>query len=147
MNLLNPTNDPGRLTLILRLGASKVREVLPPIVEAIKKDQLNVTWVSDAVHGNTYITDTNFKVRDVDTILKELVTVNEVLEENDQILGGIHLEASGENVTECLGGITQTTNEDLVKNYATYCDPRLNFVQTLYVVHKFCRSIQKGREL
>lgn len=120
LKLLNPDNELGKVTAILRLGAKNVETALPPIIEAIKKHSLNVVWVSDAVHGNTYVNDCKFKVRKVDTILEELTTVYKVLEENGQHFGGIHLEVSGDNVTECLGGITRVTDDDLFNNYATY---------------------------
>ena len=141
--LLNPENEMGKLSIILRLGAKNVATVLPPLIKLIKDNKLNVVWISDAVHGNTYVNDWKFKVRHVDTILAELTEVYKILTESGQVFGGIHLEASGDSVTECLGGITRTSEDDLFHNYATYCDPRLNFVQTLYVVYKFCKSIEK----
>lgn len=143
LKLLNPENEMGKVTVILRLGAQNVSDTLPPLIEAMKKHKQNVVWVSDAVHGNTYVNDWNFKVRKVDTILEELVSVYNTLHKNDQIFGGIHLETSGDNVTECIGGITRTSDEDLFKNYATRCDPRLNFIQSLYVIYKFCKTVQK----
>lgn len=141
--LLNPENEMGKLSIILRLGAKNVATALPPIINIVKEHKLNVVWISDAVHGNTYVNDWKYKVRHVDTILEELTEVYKILTKNGQFFGGIHLEASGEGVTECLGGITKTWEDDLFHNYATYCDPRLNFVQTLYVVYKFCKSIEE----
>ena len=98
--MLNPENELGKLTIILRLGAKNVADCLPPLVEEINKQKLNVVWVCDAVHGNTYVNDCKFKVRHVDTIIEELVSVYNILTKNDQFFGGIHLEASGDNVTE-----------------------------------------------
>ena len=138
IKLLNPDNEMGRVTVILRLGAKNVEKSLPKIIEEIMKNKLNVVWVSDAVHGNTYVNDWKFKVRHVDTILEELCAVYNILTKHEQVFGGIHLETSGDNVTECLGGITKTWDEDLYSNYATQCDPRLNFIQTLHIVYKFC---------
>jgi 3-deoxy-7-phosphoheptulonate synthase len=120
IKLLNPENELGKLTLILRLGAKNVTDTLPAIIEEVVKNKLNVVWVSDAVHGNTYINDCNFKVRQVDTILEELNLVYVILTKTEQVFGGIHIETSGENVTECLGGITRVTDDDLYTNYATY---------------------------
>lgn len=144
LKLLNPENELGKVTVILRLGAKNVTDALPPLIDAVKTHKLHVVWVSDAVHGNTYVNDCKFKVRKVDTILEELIAVHDILLKSDQVFGGIHLETSGENVTECVGGITQTTDEDLYKNYATYCDPRLNFIQTLYVIYRFCKACEKA---
>ncbi len=105
---LNPKNELGRLTVILRLGSKNVDDVLPSLIEEITKHKLNVVWVTDAVHGNTYVNDCKFKVRHVDTVLEEMISVYTLLQKHNQVFGGIHLEVSGDNVTECLGGITKT---------------------------------------
>lgn len=89
---LNPNNELGKVTAILRFGASNVAEKLPPLIEAVKKNGINIVWVCDAAHGNTYVNDCSFKVRNVETILEELVLVHNILKKNDQVFGGIHLE-------------------------------------------------------
>lgn len=140
---LNPENEMGRVTAILRLGAKNVEENLPPLIEEIARNKLNVVWVSDAVHGNTYVNDWKFKVRHVDTVMQEILSVYTILKQHDQQFGGVHLEVSGDNVTECLGGITKTSDDDLYKNYRSQWDPRLNFFQTLHLIYKLCNEMNK----
>jgi len=128
---LNPNNEPGKLTLITRFGASKVDKALPPLIEAVKTEKLNVLWFADIVHGNTIKVD-GIKTRVYEDLKKELLTVISILKENELRLNGIHMEVTPDNVTECLGGFCRKIEkEDLSKNYTSLCDPRLNLTQSV----------------
>jgi 3-deoxy-7-phosphoheptulonate synthase len=128
---LNPANQWGRVTLITRLGADRVRELLPPLLRAVRAAGARVLWVCDPMHGNTVRTATGVKTRDFERILEELRETSAVHHENESRLGGVHFELTGEDVTECLGGARRLAEADLHTNYATYCDPRLNGEQSL----------------
>ena len=130
-NKLNPTNDWGRITLISRMGADKIRKKLPPLINSIKKNKQNVLWVCDPMHGNTYKSKTGYKTRHFDTILEEIEHFFAIHKAEATIPGGIHFELTGENVTECLGGAHDISDIDLEKKYETACDPRLNNEQSL----------------
>lgn len=130
IDLLNPDNEPGRLTLIARFGSDKVAEHLPKLVRAVKKEGRNVVWSSDPMHGNT-IEAAGYKTRPFDRILKEVQTFFEVHRAEGTHPGGIHVEMTGKNVTECTGGARAITAEDLQDRYHTHCDPRLNADQAI----------------
>ncbi|TPI23246.1 3-deoxy-7-phosphoheptulonate synthase class II [Mesorhizobium sp. B3-1-9] len=130
IDLLNPENEPGRLTLIARFGSDKVAEHLPKLVRAVKKEGRNVVWSSDPMHGNT-IEAAGYKTRPFDRILKEVQTFFEVHRAEGTHPGGIHVEMTGKNVTECTGGARAITAEDLQDRYHTHCDPRLNADQAI----------------
>ncbi|MDX8448945.1 class II 3-deoxy-7-phosphoheptulonate synthase [Mesorhizobium captivum] len=130
IDLLNPENEPGRLTLIARFGSDKVAEHLPKLVRAVKKEGRNVVWSSDPMHGNT-IEAAGYKTRPFDRILKEVQTFFEVHHAEGTHPGGIHVEMTGKNVTECTGGARAITAEDLQDRYHTHCDPRLNADQAI----------------
>lgn len=129
--VLNPANEKGRLCLICRFGASKVEEVLPPLVQAVLREKRNVLWISDPMHGNTHSTASGLKTRSFDDILNELLCASRILDLEGTHLGGIHFELTGENVTECTGGVRGLTEADLVKDYQTEVDPRLNYEQSI----------------
>lgn len=129
-----PAAKPGRITLITRMGASKVAESLAPIVKAVVAAGLPVVWQCDPMHGNTSTSKpSGLKTRDLDNILKEIRITFEVHQSLGTVLGGVHLELTGENVTECTGGPEMLTEEDLPERYTTYCDPRLNYAQSMEV--------------
>jgi 3-deoxy-7-phosphoheptulonate synthase len=128
---LNPENPWGRVTLVTRLGAGRVRELLPPLIQAIQAAGARVLWSCDPMHGNTVRTAGGVKTRDFEQILAELRETNAVHQANDSRLGGVHFELTGDDVTECLGGARRLAEADLKTNYATYCDPRLNDEQSL----------------
>jgi 3-deoxy-7-phosphoheptulonate synthase len=130
IDLLNPENEPGRLTLIARFGADKAGEHLPKLVRAVKKEGRSVVWSCDPMHGNT-ITAAGYKTRPFDRILKEVETFFEVHRAEGTHPGGIHVEMTGKNVTECTGGARAITAEDLHDRYHTHCDPRLNADQAI----------------
>lgn len=128
---LNPTNEPGRITIISRFGHEKVETHLPAAVEAVRKGNCNVLWSSDPMHGNVIKAGNNIKTRDFDSILAELRSCFRVHSELGSRLGGVHFELTGENVTECIGGSESIKESDLERQYETFCDPRLNYSQSL----------------
>ncbi len=128
---LNPGRVPGRLSLITRLGASRIEELLPPMVRAVRDAGNTVLWVCDPMHGNTYQTAGGVKTRHFDAIISELTSFFSVHRELDSWPGGVHVELTGENVTECLGGAEEVLDTELDRNYMSMCDPRLNARQSL----------------
>ncbi|MDR0836790.1 MAG: 3-deoxy-7-phosphoheptulonate synthase class II [Propionibacteriaceae bacterium] len=128
---LDPSQVPGRITFISRMGAEKVRDVLPPIVEAVEASGRQVAWVCDPMHGNTFETATGYKTRSYDAVVDELDGFFDVHEALGTWPGGVHIELTGEAVTECLGGASHVSVADLEEHYETTCDPRLNRNQSL----------------
>lgn len=128
---MNPQNIPGRLSIIVRMGAEKLRKNLPGLIRAVQREGKSVLWISDPVHGNTYKTENGFKTRNFDEIRAELRAFFDVHDEMGSHPGGVHLEMTGEDVTECTGGLSGVTEETLKDRYQTYCDPRLNGAQSL----------------
>lgn len=129
--ILNPENEPGRLTLIARFGTSRIEKALPPLVEAVRRWQQNVLWCCDPMHGNTETTPEGFKTRRFEKILEELEKAYQILSHCGSHLGGVHFELTGENVTECTGGASGVTAADLGRAYRSSVDPRLNSEQAL----------------
>jgi 3-deoxy-7-phosphoheptulonate synthase len=128
---LNPDNEPGRLTFITRMGASRIRSCLPPIVEKVAASGAQVVWVCDPMHGNTIEAQNGQKTRHVEDILAEVTDFFEVHRSLGTHPGGVHIEFTGDDVTECVGGSYGLTEDDLVFRYETACDPRLNRSQSL----------------
>jgi 3-deoxy-7-phosphoheptulonate synthase len=128
---LNPENIPGRLTLVSRMGNQKVRDALPPIVEKVTASGHKVVWQCDPMHGNTVESSNGYKTRHFDRIVDEVLGYFEVHRELETHPGGLHVELTGENVTECLGGAQAIEDADLPDRYETACDPRLNTQQSL----------------
>ncbi|WP_278314875.1 class II 3-deoxy-7-phosphoheptulonate synthase [Lolliginicoccus levis] len=128
---LDPHNKPGRLTLVSRMGNGKVRELLPPIIEKVQATGHQVIWQCDPMHGNTHEATTGYKTRHFDRIVDEVQGFFEVHNALGTYPGGIHIEFTGENVTECLGGAQEISDLDLSGRYETACDPRLNTQQSL----------------
>jgi 3-deoxy-7-phosphoheptulonate synthase len=131
MERLNPDQEPGRLTFITRLGATKVREVLPPLVETITRVGAPVVWICDPMHGNTFEAPSGHKTRRFDHVLDEVAGFFEVHRALGTHPGGIHVEFTADDVTECIGGGHEIAEGDLVQRYETACDPRLNRRQSL----------------
>lgn len=131
LDVLNPDDEPGRIVLIHRMGAGQVAQALPPIVEAVRDSGRPVLWMCDPMHGNTESTSTGVKTRRFDNIRAELDTAFDVHRDCGTHLGGVHLELTGENVTECLGGARDLTEADLARAYTSQVDPRLNYEQAL----------------
>eukprot|EP00357_Protocruzia_adherens_P022669 CAMPEP_0115006248 /NCGR_PEP_ID=MMETSP0216-20121206/20381_1 /TAXON_ID=223996 /ORGANISM="Protocruzia adherens, Strain Boccale" /LENGTH=382 /DNA_ID=CAMNT_0002372783 /DNA_START=1 /DNA_END=1149 /DNA_ORIENTATION=- len=126
VNILNPDNEPGKIVLISRMGLKSVQEKLAPIVEKVKESGKTVLWVCDPMHGNTYATPSKIKTRDYASVVQEIKHVNEIFTNCGVNLGGIHLEVTWEDVTECIDENTDITADTLNVNYNTSCDPRLN---------------------
>lgn len=129
--ILNPENKPGRLTVIVRMGAEKLKLKLPHLIRAVRQAGAIVTWVSDPMHGNTIKVPSGYKTRPFDAILAEVKAFFDVHEDEGTHAGGLHLEMTGRNVTECIGGTREVTVDDLASRYHTHCDPRLNASQSL----------------
>ncbi len=128
---LNPDNEPGRMTLITRFGATHIDKHLPQLAREIKREGLQVVWSCDPMHGNTYTAETGHKTRNFNNILGEIRSFFEIHRAEQTVPGGVHFELTGENVTECTGGGRNIIDEDLQLNYQTTCDPRLNAEQSL----------------
>jgi 3-deoxy-7-phosphoheptulonate synthase len=143
---LNPKNEAGRLTFITRMGASLIREKLPPIIDAVTKSGAVVLWVCDPMHGNTYEAPSGYKTRKFDDVMDEVRGFFEVHKKLGTHPGGIHIELTGDDVTECVGGGDQISHEDLASRYETACDPRLNHTQSLelaFLVAEMLRDHKK----
>ena len=128
---LDPNNDAGRLTLIVRMGAGTLPEKLPNLVKPILAEGRNVVWSCDPMHGNTETASNNYKTRNFDNIVQELREFFQIMRAEGSHAGGIHLEMTGQDVTECTGGAYQVSEAELEKRYRTQCDPRLNADQVL----------------
>jgi 3-deoxy-7-phosphoheptulonate synthase len=128
---LNPTNESGRLTFITRMGAGAIREKLPPLLKAVKESGAKVLWVCDPMHGNTFESSTGYKTRRFEDVMDEVRGFFESHKSVGTHPGGVHIELTGDDVTECLGGGEQISEEDLASRYESACDPRLNHTQSL----------------
>jgi len=144
IDLLNPENEPGRLTLISRFGADKVGDHLPKLIRAVQKEGRSVVWSCDPMHGNT-ITAAGYKTRPFDRILKEVQGFFDVHRAEGTHPGGIHVEMTGKNVTECTGGARAITAEELHDRYHTHCDPRLNADQAIELAFLVSDLLKKGQ--
>ncbi|MBV9346899.1 MAG: 3-deoxy-7-phosphoheptulonate synthase class II [Pseudolabrys sp.] len=144
-DILNPENEPGRLTLIGRFGADKVGAHLPALVRAIKREGKSVIWSCDPMHGNTITSASGYKTRPFDLILKEVRGFFDVHNAEGTYAGGVHLEMTGQNVTECTGGVRQISDEDLNDRYHTVCDPRLNAEQSIDLAFVLAELLKKER--
>ncbi|MEP2781985.1 MAG: 3-deoxy-7-phosphoheptulonate synthase class II [Pseudoruegeria sp.] len=131
MNKLNPENEAGRLTLIARFGAGSVADHLPLLVKAVQEEGANVVWSCDPMHGNTIKSSSGYKTRPFDSVLREVQEFFGIHRAEGTVPGGVHFEMTGQDVTECTGGVRAVTDEDLSDRYHTACDPRLNASQSL----------------
>jgi 3-deoxy-7-phosphoheptulonate synthase len=131
IDALNPLNDPGRLTLITRMGAENLADKLPALLRKVKQEGRHVVWSSDPMHGNTFTSSSGYKTRNFDAILKEITQFFAAHKAEGTHAGGIHLEMTGQHVTECTGGAYKIGDDDLAQAYQTQCDPRLNADQVL----------------
>ncbi|MBX9933761.1 MAG: 3-deoxy-7-phosphoheptulonate synthase class II [Methylobacterium sp.] len=141
---LNPANDAGRLTLICRFGADKVGEHLPGLIRAVEREGRSVVWACDPMHGNT-ISAGRYKTRPFERVMQEIEGFFDVHRAEGTIAGGIHLEMTGKDVTECTGGARALTADDLQDRYHTYCDPRLNAEQALEVAFRTAELVKRER--
>ena len=148
VDVLNPDNEPGRLTLITRFGNEKAGEHLPGMVRAIQREGRSVVWSCDPMHGNTITSSTGYKTRPFDRILSEVKTFFSVHAAEGTHAGGVHLEMTGQDVTECIGGARAITHEDLSDRYHTVCDPRLNAEQSIdmaFLIAELLKQERAGR--
>ena len=143
---LNPENTPGRLTLISRMGADKVAEKLPPIVETVKDMGASVVWCCDPMHGNTVKASSGYKTRHVTDIMREVSGFFDVHDALGTYPGGVHFEMTGQNVTECVGGVVDVTEAKLGDRYHTHCDPRLNADQSLELAFLIADLMKRRRD-
>jgi 3-deoxy-7-phosphoheptulonate synthase len=146
IDLLNPQNEAGRLTLIARFGAEKVGKHLPQLINAVKREGKVVVWACDPMHGNTIKAANGYKTRPFDLILKEVESFFEIHRSEGTHAGGIHVEMTGQNVTECVGGAKAVTETDLSDRYHTHCDPRLNADQSLELAFIVAERLRRDRE-
>ncbi|WP_298958587.1 class II 3-deoxy-7-phosphoheptulonate synthase [uncultured Roseibium sp.] len=145
IDVLNPDNEPGRLTLIARFGADKVFDHLPQLVRAVEREGKSVVWSCDPMHGNT-VSAGGYKTRPFDRILKEVEAFFAVHRAEGTHAGGVHVEMTGRNVTECTGGARALTEEQLGDRYHTHCDPRLNADQALELAFLIAENLKKERD-
>ncbi|HTQ32846.1 MAG TPA: 3-deoxy-7-phosphoheptulonate synthase class II [Stellaceae bacterium] len=143
---LNPANIPGRLTLITRMGADKVEAKLPPLIRAVEREGRKVVWCIDPMHGNTTTAANGLKTRHFDRILDELHTAFQVHAAEGTHAGGVHFELTGQNVTECLGGAQEISEDVLGHRYLTHCDPRLNASQALELAFEIAEALKRERQ-
>ena len=145
MDVLDPQNEPGRLTLIARMGADKAAEKLPPLLRAVKRAGRTPVWLCDPMHGNTVSTAQKIKTRRFDSIVSELKSFFDSHEAEGTIAGGAHVEMTGQDVTECVGGARGLREEDLGARYETFCDPRLNAEQSLELAFLLAEELKARR--
>ncbi len=142
---INPENEEGRLNIIIRMGADKVENEFPKLVRAVKEAGKNVIWSIDPMHGNTIKTSNNYKTREFSEILREVKGFFKVHEQEGTFPGGVHLEMTGRDVTECIGGAQELTETDLEDRYHTHCDPRLNADQATELAFLIAESLKDAR--
>jgi 3-deoxy-7-phosphoheptulonate synthase len=145
VDLLNPCNEPGRLTLISRMGAGKVATRLPPLIRTVEREGRKVVWICDPMHGNTVSTTANIKTRSFDDILSEVRSFFDIHAAERTWAGGVHVEMTGQDVTECTGGAHRLTEADLSERYETFCDPRLNAEQSLELAFLVAEELKQRR--
>ncbi len=149
MNLidaLNPANEPGRLTLIARMGEKNIGKTLPSLLRAMKKEGRKEAWVCDPMHGNTHVSGSGYKTRDFSSILAEVRGFFDACRAEGAYPGGVHLEMTGKEVTECIGGAAAITDAGLKERYETHCDPRLNATQSLELAFLIAEYVKEGRK-
>ena len=145
LDVLNPDNEPGRITLISRMGAGNVTAKLPPLVRAVERAGKKVVWLCDPMHGNTITTSDKLKTRNFDAILQEVRGFFDVHAAEGSWAGGVHVEMTGQDVTECTGGAHELSETDLAKRYETFCDPRLNAEQSLELAFLVAEELKSRR--
>lgn len=147
LHALNPTFEPGRVTLISRMGVGEVSRRLPPLIEKVRDSHYPVMWSCDPMHGNAIITQDGVKTRSFNAILEELKVTEQAHRDLGTILGGVHFELTGENVTECIGGAVGLSESSLGTNYQTYCDPRLNYAQSMEMASLLSQHFESAEPL
>ncbi|MCL4108835.1 UNVERIFIED_CONTAM: hypothetical protein GTU68_050459 [Idotea baltica] len=144
IKVLNPENTPGRLTLIHRFGSEMIASRLPQLATAVKNAGRNVVWCCDPMHGNTQATRNGYKTRSFDNITSEIISAFRIHQEAGTRLGGIHLELTGEDVTECIGGPAELTEADLERDYRSQVDPRLNYEQAMEIAFLLSENMKQN---
>lgn len=147
IDTLNPNNEAGRLTLITRMGADNLASNLPKLIRRVQQEGRKVVWSSDPMHGNTVKANNGYKTRDFAAIIREIRQFFAIHQAEGSYAGGIHLEMTGENVTECTGGAYKISQDDLAERYLTQCDPRLNADQVLELAFLVAESLSKARQV
>jgi 3-deoxy-7-phosphoheptulonate synthase len=145
LEVLDPSHEPGRITLISRMGADRVTEKLPPLIRAMQRAGRQVAWVCDPMHGNTTVSSNGYKTRDFDRIVAEVRRFFEVHDAEGTWAGGVHFEMTGQDVTECTGGAQAITEIGLADRYHTHCDPRLNASQALELAFLIAEELKHKR--
>ncbi len=145
IDILNPENEAGRLSIIVRMGADKVTEGLPPLLRAVQREGRKILWVCDPMHGNT-VTAGGYKTRSFDRILKEVRGFFDAHRAEGTYAGGVHFEMTGQDVTECIGGAQEITESRLGDRYHTHCDPRLNASQALELAFRIAEELKQWRQ-
>ena len=146
IDTLNPQNEPGRLTLITRMGAERIGVGLPPLIRAVQREGRSVVWSCDPMHGNTVATKSGRKTRPFERIIAELRACFAVHRAEGSRLGGMHIEMTGKDVTECTGGAQQIHESALADRYHTHCDPRLNGSQALELAFLVAEELKQERQ-
>ncbi len=146
IDILNPDNEPGRLTIVARMGADKVERQLPPLIRAVAREGRKVVWLCDPMHGNTVKSANGYKTRHFDRILAEVRGFFAAHKVEGTYAGGVHFEMTGQDVTECMGGGQAITEASLSDRYHTHCDPRLNANQALELAFLVAEVLKEGRE-
>jgi 3-deoxy-7-phosphoheptulonate synthase len=141
---LDPNREPGRLTFITRMGAGKIRDALPPLLEAIKDMDANPLWITDPMHGNGITTPNGYKTRRFDDVMDEVRGFFDAHREVGTFPGGVHVELTGDDVTECLGGSEHIDEKDLESRYESLCDPRLNHMQSLELAFLVAEELKRA---
>ncbi|MAO63967.1 MAG: 3-deoxy-7-phosphoheptulonate synthase class II [Balneola sp.] len=141
---LNPNHEAGKIVLITRFGKDEIEKDLPGLIQAVRREGFPVVWSSDPMHGNTFNTDGGIKTRNFDDILSEVQSAFAIHRAEGSYLGGVHLELTGDNVTECVGGANGLDEKGLQRNYETFCDPRLNYEQSLEMAFLVAREWKKS---
>src|SRR5262249_34328537 len=141
LDVLDPRREPGRLTLIHRIGANRLAAELPRLIEMVRAEGGRVLWICDPMHGNTHVTSAGIKTRNFEHIRSEVEDAFDIHRAAGQTLGGVHIELTGEDVTECIGGARGQSEEDLARAYESLVDPRLNYEQSLELAFVIARKM------
>ncbi len=145
LDKLNPENEAGRITLIARYGSDKIEQHLPSLIEIVKREGQKVVWCSDPMHGNTIKASTGYKTRPFNQIMDEVKSFFRIHKDMGTYAGGVHIEMTGADVTECVGGVSAVTEDDLSNRYHTHCDPRLNASQSLELAFLIAKEMSNTK--
>jgi 3-deoxy-7-phosphoheptulonate synthase len=146
IKVLNPKNEDGKIIIIVRMGYDKIAQKLPDLLNELRKQNIKAILQSDPMHGNIIKSNNNFKTRKFEDILGEIELFFKITKQNNFYPGGIHLEMTGDDVTECTGGFENITEIDLEKRYHTHCDPRLNSNQSIELAFLICNQFKTSIE-